>query len=149
MDIRRILVPVDFSAYSEKACDWAFEMAEQWRAHVLLLHVIPRPNYPPMLMGSYFNIADFEAGLRAEAETRAKDFMAKTQTRPVPTDARIIIGEPFSDICQVAAQEKIDLIVMGSHGRTGLSHVLLGSVTERVIRLAPCPVLVVGRSAPA
>jgi nucleotide-binding universal stress UspA family protein len=72
---------------------------------------------------------------------------APTKNRPVQTDARIIIGEPFSDICQVAAQENSDLIVMGSHGRTGLSHVLLGSVAERVIRLAPCPVLVVGKSA--
>jgi universal stress protein A len=62
-------------------------------------------------------------------------------------DTKVIIGEPFGDICHVTEEEKVDLLVMGSHGRTGMSHVLLGSVAERVVRHAPCPVLVVGKKA--
>jgi universal stress protein A len=145
MDIRKILVPTDFSEYSEKACAWALAIAEQWHSQFLLLHVVPMPSYPPMLMGTYFNVAEFEASLRADAEARAQEFLRKTPRTTVPVDTQVIMGEPFSDICRIAQQEQIDLIVMGSHGRTGLSHVLLGSVAERVVRHAPCPVLVVGK----
>jgi nucleotide-binding universal stress UspA family protein len=149
MDIRRILVPCDFSKYAEKALTWALELAERWRSRVLLLHVIPRPSYPPMLMGSYFDVAQFEASLQAEAEARAKEIVARAGNKAVQIETQVIIGEPFSDICRTAEDEKVDLIVMGSHGRTGLRHVLLGSVAERVVRHAPCPVLVVGKKAPA
>ncbi len=149
MDIRRILVPCDFSEYAEKALTWALELAERWRSRVLLLHVIPRPSYPPMLMGSYFDVAQFEASLQAEAEARAKEIVARAGNKAVQIETQVIIGEPFSDICRTAEDEKVDLIVMGSHGRTGLRHVLLGSVAERVVRHAPCPVLVVGKKAPA
>ena len=145
MDIHRILVPFDFSEYSEKAFTWALAMAEKWRSRLLLLHVVPTPSYPPMLMGTYFNVAEFEASLRADAEARAQEFVGKTQSRTIQIDTRVVTGEPFGDICRIAEQEQVDLIIMGSHGRTGLGHVLLGSVAERVVRHAPCPVLVVGK----
>lgn len=149
MNIEKILVPFDFSEYSEKACSWAVAMAEKWRARVLLLHVVPRPSYPPVLMGSHFNAADFEAGLQAEAVERANAFVTKTPHDRVLIDVKVIIGEPSWDICKMAEDEQCDLVIMGSHGRTGLGHVLLGSVAERVVRLSPCPVLVVGKKAPA
>jgi nucleotide-binding universal stress UspA family protein len=121
-------------------------MAEKWRARLLLLHVVPRPSYPPMVLET-FNIADFEASLQADAEARAKEFVGKNQRGTVAVETQVMVGEPFADICQSAAQGQADLIIMGSHGRTGLSHVLLGSVAERVVRHAPCPVLVVGKKA--
>lgn len=145
MEIRTILVPSDFSEYSEKGFSWAVAMAEKWRSRLLLLHVVPKPSYPPMLMGTYFNLADFEASLREEAEARAKEFVGKSQRGAVEVGTQVLVGEPFAGICQSAAQGQADLIIMGSHGRTGLSHVLLGSVAERVVRHAPCPVLVVGK----
>jgi nucleotide-binding universal stress UspA family protein len=148
MNIQKILIPFDFSEYSEKACNWAVGMAEKWQARVLLLHIVQRPTYPPVLMGSHFNAADFESGLRAEAETRVQEFAAKIQRGGVSIDAKVIMGEPSWDICKVAEEEHCDLVIMGSHGRTGLGHVLLGSVAERVVRLSPCPVLVVGKNAP-
>jgi nucleotide-binding universal stress UspA family protein len=147
MDIRKILVPTDFSEYSAKAWTWALAMAETWHARLLLLHVVPTPSYPPLVMGTYFNVAEFEASLRADAEARVQEFTGKTPARTIQVDTQVIVGEPFSDICRVAEREGVDLIIMGSHGRTGLSHVLLGSVAERVARHAPCPVLVVGKKA--
>ena len=149
MNIQKILVPFDFSEHSEKACSWAVAMAEKWRAHILLLHVVPRPSYPPVLIGTHFNAADFEAGLQAEAEERAKAFVVKTPHEHMSIDVKVLIGEPSWDICRIAEEEHYDMVIMGSHGRTGLGHVLLGSVAERVVRLSPCPVLVVVKKAPA
>ena len=146
MEIHKILVPLDFSDYSEQALHWAVGLAETWQAQILVLHVVPRTSYPVMVTGG-FDIGDFEAGLRAGVEAQAKEFMAKVQNRGVPIEVRTLVGEPFHDICHTAEHEGSDLIVMGSHGRTGLSHVLLGSVAERVVRHAPCPVLVVRRKA--
>src|SRR2546425_4666460 len=88
MDIRTILVPVDFSAYAEKAVCWALALAERWCPRLLLLHVVPIPSYPPMLMGTYFNPANFEAGLRAEAEARVKEFVTSLGKTTVPVDTQ-------------------------------------------------------------
>jgi len=147
MDIRSILVPFDFSEYSEKAFTWALAMAEQWGARLRLLHVVPLPIYSSNVLGVHFNVADVEARLQTDAEARIQEVVSSVGKPAVPVDTQIIRGEPFTDICRVAEQEKIDLIIMGSQGRTGLSHVLLGSVAERVVRYAPCPVLVVGKKA--
>jgi nucleotide-binding universal stress UspA family protein len=149
MEIRKILVPFDFSEHSEKACSWAIGMAEKWRGRILLLHVVPRPTYPPVLIGAHFNAADFEEGLRVDAEARIKAFVDKTPHGRILVDVKAMIGEPALDICRIAEDDAYDLVIMGSHGRTGLGHMLLGSVAERVVRLSPCPVLVVGRKAPA
>jgi nucleotide-binding universal stress UspA family protein len=148
MDIHKILVPFDFSEYSEKAFLWAVAMAEKWRARILLLHVVPRPTYPPVLTSPHFNAADFESSLQAETEERAKAFVDKTEHGRVLVDIKVLIGEPSLDICKTVEEESYDLVIMGSHGRTGLGHMLLGSVAERVVRLSPSPVLVVGKKAP-
>lgn len=145
MDIHYIIVPFDFSEYAEKAFLWAQSLAERWGARLLLLHVVPQPSYPTNVLGVHFNVMDFEASLWSEAEARLTEFVSRAATTAVPIDIRVVKGEPFADICRVAEEERADLIVMGSQGRTGLSHVLLGSVAERVVRYAPCPVLVVGR----
>jgi nucleotide-binding universal stress UspA family protein len=92
MDIHRILVPFDFSEYSEKAFTWALALAEKWRSRLLLLHVVPTPSYPPMLMGTYFNVGEFEASLRAEAEARAKEFLGKVGNRTVQIEAKFFSG---------------------------------------------------------
>jgi universal stress protein A len=145
MDIGRILVPSDFSEYSEKALNWAVTIAEQWRSHLYLCHIIPQPSYPHLLAGA--DLVEFETQLRGAAETQLHDLKSKQQSRGVQIDLRVVLGEPFHDICRIAEEEQIDLIVMGTHGRTGIRHALLGSVAERVMRHSPCPVLVVGKEA--
>jgi nucleotide-binding universal stress UspA family protein len=142
MNIETILVPVDFSEHSEQAFAWAVGIAQQWHARVLVLHVVPPPGYPLFLMGAHFNIGLIEKELRAEAETKVSEFLAETDTGTIPITGQGIVGLPFFEICQAAEREHADLIVMGSHGRTGLDHVLVGSVAERVVRHAVCPVLV-------
>ena len=150
MEINAILVPTDFSEYSDRAFAWAVEMADKWQASLELLHVVPTPNYPPMMLGEGgFNPAAYEGSLRDDAEQQAAALAGRAEKPGVAITTTVVIGSPFHDICKIAEQSKSDLIVVGSHGRTGLSHVLLGSVAERVVRHAPCPVLVVGKTAPA
>ena len=147
MKIERILVPFDFSEHSDKALRWASGMAQKWNAAVMVLHVVPTPVYPPIVMESFLDTARLEAGLKEDAEQRMKEMVGKEGA--VAVESRVEVGEPFWDICRIAEEEKVDLIVMGSHGRTGLAHVLVGSVAERVVRHASCPVVVIGRKTDA
>ena len=143
MQIQTILVPTDFSEYAEYAFTWALQMAAEWQAKVVLLHaaapisllVFPDSVYLP-------DLRRLEADILADAEKRLAECAAKKGDSAVIVETRVVIGEPVHEICQSAGREQADLIIMGSHGRTGLSHLLLGSVAERVIRHAPCPVLV-------
>ena len=150
MQIKTILVPCDFSEYAEYAFTWALGLAEGWGAKLVLLHAAPlftHVSYP----GEVF-LLDFtriEEELIADAGKRLNEFVAKKGTSTVTIETRTVLGDPFWEICQAAEREPADLIVMGSHGRTGLAHVLLGSVAERVVRHAPCPVLVARLPRPA
>jgi len=148
MQLKVILVPYDFSEYAEHAFRWALGIAEDWGAKIVLVHVIPltsRVSYPDAMF--LLDIPKLEAQLIADAEKHLSAFVAKEGTSVVPVETRTIMGDPFWEICQTAEREHADLIAMGSHGRTGLAHVLLGSVAERVVRHASCPVLVARRRA--
>jgi universal stress protein A len=143
MQIKTILVPCDFSEHAEYAFTWAFGLAEKQGAKLILMHAVPllsRVAYPDAL--ALVDLPKMEAELIADAEKRLREFAAAKGTSAVTIETRAVVGDPVWEICQMAEQEQVDLIVMGSHGRTGLAHVLLGSVAERVVRHAPCPVLV-------
>lgn len=144
MQIKTILVPCDFSDYAERAYLWAIGLAEKWQAKVILVHaaqLFTSLGYPESVY--LLDLKKMEDEILADAEKRLREFVGKKGSSPVVVEPRAVTGDPFWEICQIAEKEHADLIVMGSHGRTGLAHVLLGSVAERVVRHAPCPVLVV------
>jgi nucleotide-binding universal stress UspA family protein len=143
MQIRTILMPTDFSEYAEHAFTWALQMAADWQARLILFHAAA-PISPLAFPDSVYlpELRRLEADMLADAEKRMSEFVGKKGSSAVLVETRVVVGEPVYEICQAVGREQADLIIMGSHGRTGLSHVLLGSVAERVIRHASCPVLV-------
>ncbi len=143
MNISIILVPTDFSAHAEYAYTWALELAVRWNAKVVLFHATPMLSslvYPETMYA--VDLARMEQDGLAEAEKQLKAAAAKKGVSTVTVETKVVMGEAVHEICAAANECRADLIVMGSHGRTGLAHVFLGSVAERVVRHATCPVLV-------
>jgi len=141
--LRRILAPTDFSAAARNAIAHARELGAFSSAVVELFHVLPNLEVPmPMNPGS------FGGGVVADLEPAARDALAAL-TREPGAEAKMVTevwhGAAATSILNRAIETEADLIVMASHGHSGLDRLLLGSVTERVARLAKCPVLVVPR----
>ena len=137
--LRKILVPLDFSDCSRMAFDCAVRLAREFHAELLLVHVIDPLCYP--LGDEYGGV--HSARLMEEARASAQSEMEKmVRNTKVHCSIRIREGSPAREICQLAKRD-VDLIVAPTHGRTGLPHVLIGSVAERVVRHATCPVLVI------
>ena len=145
---KRILVPIDFSPPSDAALEYARSVAGRYGASLQLLHVAEDP-YRAFYSAEVF-VPEIE-GLREEilsdTEKRLKDCLRPADVTDFSATADSIIGTPAGSIVEYAGGHDIDLIVMGTHGRGGMSHLLMGSVAERVVRTAACPVLTV-REAP-
>jgi universal stress protein A len=142
LNLRKILVPVDFSECSRKALHYASAVAKQCQAEILLLHVLEMPPVPVQA----FETAFMEGTPEESATSELSKWQADAgSTATVKTMVRS--GSASPEIVRTADENKTDLIVIGSHGRTGLARLLLGSTAELVVRHAPCPVLVVRESA--
>jgi nucleotide-binding universal stress UspA family protein len=137
--LTRILVPIDFSDCSNAAFNYATGLARDFNAELRLVHVISPHSYP---FGDQYASLD-AARLMQEAHDSADTQMRSMATRAnLRYSVQVRRGSPPTEICE-AANEDVDLIVTSTHGRTGLGHVLIGSVAERVVRYARCPVLVI------
>jgi nucleotide-binding universal stress UspA family protein len=144
IDLHRILLPTDFSKFSNHALTYAAAFAEKFGAEIHLLHVFQNialmiPDSVNVMPPVGPSLDQLIAAVREALDRAVKD--APLKDLKVTTAVRE--GTPFYEIIQYAKETDIDLIVMGTHGHSGLVHVLLGSVTERVVRKAPCPVLTV------
>jgi nucleotide-binding universal stress UspA family protein len=137
LPVRNVLHPTDFSAYSDYAFRLACSLARDYGARLVVLHVAT----PPV-------VAYGEGVLPAEPEDyqgRLREQLQQVvpQDPKVTVEHRLVEGEAATEILRVAAETRCDVIVMGTHGRTGLGRLLMGSVAEQVVRKAPCPVLTV------
>src|SRR5262245_54103883 len=139
--LKKILVPIDFSDCSKKALQYALPLAKQHQAAITLFYVLPSPSY----VGEYGGIdyASLEADMRASSDKQLATLLVDEGRSEVAAETLVSTGSPAAEIVEAARQICADLIVISTHGRTGLKHVFLGSVTEYVVRHAPCPVLVV------
>lgn len=144
VEFRRILCPVDFSEASRHAVDHAIALAGWYGAHVTALHVMQRPVMfePPILFAERGGLTELPAN-RERVLQRLNDWMAPALAAHVPCDTRVDEGVPAECVLQYAHFLPADLIVIGSHGRAGFERLVLGSVAEKVLRTAGCPVLTV------
>ena len=147
--ITRILVPVDFSVHSDRAVRYAMELAGKVGARVELLHVVENPVVSGAWSSEIYvaNLPELLESLMADANRRLEMVKTATAREGIEVGTCVVSGTPAHMILDEARTGRFDLIVMGTHGRTGLSHVLMGSVAERVVRRAFCPVLTL-RAAP-
>ena len=139
--IKSILVPIDFSPPSEKALDYAVSLANQFGAKLTLLNVVepfPTPDF------TYYPLVMENDKIQAETKRRLEHVRVKARIDPQLVEKTLVRnGVPYREITDAARMLKVDLIVISTHGYTGLAHVFMGSTAERVVRHAECPVLVV------
>lgn len=141
LKIKSILVPIDFSDTAKKALRYAERLAQQFGAKITLLHVIE----PVAALDVAYHPLMLETAEVKESARKRVDGLARQMRLSPKLLERTLVryGSPFAEITEAARTLKVDLIVVSTHGYTGLKHVLLGSTAERVVRHAPCPVLTV------
>jgi nucleotide-binding universal stress UspA family protein len=141
--LRKILVPVDFSPSSDKALTYAISFAEQFGAKVTLVNVVEPAVYP-----TEFGYVPPEIDtLHRAMQNTAREKLTNLAEQRIPGRFRantlVRVGRPHAEITKTAKDLRCDLIVIATHGYTGLKHAVMGSTAERVVRHAPCPVLTV------
>ena len=137
----RIVVPTDFSTCSEEAWRLARGMVATSRGELVLTHVLTEaPLYRESVMTQVRPVYE---GARKWAEGALQDWVAKARAEGLNARTTLRTGVPYQEVVALATDERADLIVIGTHGRGGIDRALLGSVADRVVRLAPCPVLTV------
>ncbi len=148
IELKHILLPTDFSEYSQVAQNYAIELAEKFGAEIHLLHVVqdlvamvPEPGLAFPAPGEYMRELQESARKGLQELLSAESIAGKTHIAGIVREVRQ--GPPFLEIIRYAKDANIDLIVLGTHGRSALAHILMGSVAEKVVRKSPCPVLTV------
>jgi universal stress protein A len=143
--LKKILVPVDYSDCSRVAMEYALFLAERFDAEIEVLHVAEIP------LGDEHTVVKPDTGeeqllselIMQQAVKEATEFLAPFVRATIPIEKSLLKGRPGKVIVEAAADRGADLLVMGTHGRSGFDRLIMGSVTERVLRSAPCPVVVV------
>lgn len=140
MTVKTILLATDFSPSSAAAFDYALWLAKLSSAHLLILHVMERSVYA---LDFAMTHPDLSPEVKQRTGALLREWVERAVDEGVSAERTLLTGIPWTEICREATSHKADLIVMGTHGRTGVTHVMLGSIAGHVVRLAPCPVLTV------
>jgi len=137
---KKILVPVDFTEYSDQAISYAEMLAKTFHAEILLFHVIEQFTYS---VSDTIQVMDHYTTLKKIAQQMLDNKKKQLGKKGLGVKTLVLKGNPAMEIVKQSRKKGANLIVMGSHGRTGVQHMVLGSVAERVVRMASCPVLTV------
>ena len=140
LTIKKILCPTDFSEASLKGLDYAVDLAAVFQAEIKVLYVLPVLPPAPTDPNISFEVPEFERLIHKDSEEKLQAIIDSRIPKTVKVTAEVGHGGAAREIVRVAADEKIDLIVIATHGHSGWHHLVLGSVAEKVIRLAHCPV---------
>jgi nucleotide-binding universal stress UspA family protein len=143
MQFRHILAPTDFSEYSKNAVASALEWAKKFGAKLTLLHVVELPPYPVEGYVPPHMSATLLEDLERQASVDLAQVLPEAEAAGIEVARVVAVGTPYRTIIETAEADHVDLIVMATAGRTGFSHLVLGSIAERVVRTASCPVLTI------
>jgi nucleotide-binding universal stress UspA family protein len=143
MQFRHILAPTDFSDYSKQAVVFALELAKKFGAKLSILHVVELPPYPVEGYVAPSLTATFLDDLERQASQELAQVVPEAESAGVDVARLVTVGSPYRKILDMTEAEQVDLIVMATAGRTGFSHLIMGSIAERVVRTASCPVLTI------
>ncbi len=138
--IQHILTPIDFGKASDHALTMAIQLGQVLKARLTLMHVVQTPSIVGFDPG--MGVAQYMDEITVQAKQSLAQYAQRVQEAGLVCETVTEIGSPFQLIVDYAETQQVDMIVMGTHGHTGLQHMLLGSVAERVVRLSKCPVLV-------
>ena len=143
IQIKRILVPSDFSEPARKALVYAVEFAKAYEAEIILCHVMEPPIYPVSISVGAVSVPPIGDEMRQHTKEQLELLRTTEIGSKIASRIAVAEGKPFLEIVQLARSEGVDMIIISTHGHTGLKHVLVGSTTEKIVRKAPCPVLCV------
>jgi universal stress protein A len=149
MFIRHILVPVDFSPRSRPALDYAFGLAELSGATVEVLHVVPAPSEARVAVDAYLGrpLPEVPELALLEARDRLRDTLETCQRRGVVPSLQVEVGDAAATIVRMASERAADVVVLATRGHRGAAELILGSVAQRVIATAACPIVTLGEHA--
>jgi nucleotide-binding universal stress UspA family protein len=141
LPFKQLLCPVDFSDSSVAALQFAFSVAQESDARLILLHVFDWPVDDELVVDKVFDAPEFRRELEERARRRLNALIPESARNWCAPEPRLAYGKPYREILRVAGEERVDLILMGVHGRNVLDLMLFGSTTNHVVRQASCPVL--------
>jgi nucleotide-binding universal stress UspA family protein len=141
--IRKILVPIDFSPYSKEAADYAFLFAQKFGATIEFIHVIEQEIHPAFYASGVDSIFEIDPSLKDRVIENLQEFIEDQKIEGIPIRFLVREGKAHKEIVEYAKENEVDLITIATHGLTGLDYILLGSTTEKVVRWSSCPVLTV------
>lgn len=142
ISLQHILIPIDFSENSKKALRYAIPLAEQFGASITLINIIEPTVFPSDFGFGQMSFPDVEQELVTKSRQELEAIVDGVSTKAKITTV-VKTGIPFVEVTNFADDEQFDLIIVATHGRTGVEHILFGSTAEKIIRKAPCPALVV------
>ncbi len=140
---KKILVPIDFSKHSKTALEYALKIAPTYNAKLQLLHVIEESIHPSFYAAGITSVFEVNAQLKTKSEQAIREMLEDLGESEIETDIFVVEGHASSEIIRFAEEKSSDLITIATHGLTGIDHFLLGSVSEKVVRMAKCPVLTI------
>ncbi len=144
---QRILLPTDFSPASQAAISHAEGLARRYEAELLLVHIVTAPVYPGVYGLGPSLVGEVERSARESAESQLAELVDGLKAKGLSAEGLLESGAAARRLVELVSERDVDLVVMATHGHTGLSHALLGSTAEKVVRTCPCPVLTVKASA--
>lgn len=143
IEIRKILFPTDFSEYSQHALRYAVALAESFKAKLYVMHACEHPFVGAGMEAYHFAVPEFNAEVQEQEKKTLEQITEELRARKIDAEPLFVTGKAYLEIVKCAKEMDIDVITLATHGHKGISHLVFGSTAEKVVRLAPCPVLTV------